>query len=227
MLYIIVPYRDRKANLDIFIKELPLYLDKYDIKYTIIIVEQDDNKLFNRGLIKNIGFKFVLDNMSLKKAYFCFHDIDVLPIIDSDKVNYTNPNNKIRHQYGLNFCLGCFFLCSTYNFIKINGFPNNYWGYGMEDCTLQMRAQRMNIEIDRSFFEQRDTSTNIKELYHTIFDTNVKEDENNKKLWLLEKNNINLMFTNGLNNVKYKITTFKYIKKYVFLIKVDITDNIQ
>ena len=46
---IIVPYRNRKAHLDIFIRDaLPLF-EKYLQPFKIVVVEQNEGKLFNRG----------------------------------------------------------------------------------------------------------------------------------------------------------------------------------
>ena len=54
---IIVPYRNRYEHLQEFKKSIVKYLDSnsYD-NYVIIIVNQDDAKLFNRGMLCNIGF---------------------------------------------------------------------------------------------------------------------------------------------------------------------------
>jgi len=46
---IIVPYRDRQEHLRTFRKSIRKYFENLDIKYELIIVEQDDAKLFNRG----------------------------------------------------------------------------------------------------------------------------------------------------------------------------------
>ena len=55
-LAVCVPYRDRKAHLDIFIPYLTEFLSRRKIEHKIFVCNQTDNKLFNRGLIKNIAF---------------------------------------------------------------------------------------------------------------------------------------------------------------------------
>ena len=55
---VIVPYRDRKSHLDEFIKHIKEYLNDKGIIYEIFIIEQDTAKLFNRGMLLNIGFKY-------------------------------------------------------------------------------------------------------------------------------------------------------------------------
>ena len=79
-LAIIVPYRDRFEHLSQFLPHMSAYfqrdkLDRY-IKYSIHIVEQLGNERFNSGKLKNCGFSLTKD----KADYFCFHDVDYLPI---------------------------------------------------------------------------------------------------------------------------------------------------
>ena len=73
-LAIVVPYRDRKSHLDIFIDYMETYLSEYD--YSIYIIEQNDDRPFNRGKLLNIGAK-----IAMKEGcdYFAFHDVDMLP----------------------------------------------------------------------------------------------------------------------------------------------------
>ena len=59
-LAIIVPERNRKEHMDIFIPFMQNLLDGENLDYRILIVTQDDEKLFNRGKLLNIGFDLVL-----------------------------------------------------------------------------------------------------------------------------------------------------------------------
>ena len=74
---IIVPYRNRIEQLIVFNNLIQEYLDNTDIDYRIIIVQQDNAKLFNRGMLLNIGFKYA---KKMKCNYVVFHDIDMIPI---------------------------------------------------------------------------------------------------------------------------------------------------
>jgi hypothetical protein len=86
---IIIPYRNRYKQLEKFKKEIVKYLNKTDIKYEIIIIEQDDAKLFNRGMLLNIGYTYAI---SLKCDYIVFHDIDMLP----HKVDYSYSDKPLH-----------------------------------------------------------------------------------------------------------------------------------
>ena len=52
---VIVPYRNRSTHLDKFLKETPKKLKEQEIDFEIIVVEQADDKPFNRGKLLNIG----------------------------------------------------------------------------------------------------------------------------------------------------------------------------
>ena len=88
---VIVPYRNRPNQLKHFLNHIKLYLDKKDIDYEIIIVEQTEKNNFNRGKLLNIGF---LKAEELKCDYIVFHDIDMLPI-DADYSYTSKPTHLI------------------------------------------------------------------------------------------------------------------------------------
>ena len=58
-LYLIVPYRNKKDQLIQFIPHMNRYFESLKINYEIIIAEQDDDGLFNKGLLFNFGVKYV------------------------------------------------------------------------------------------------------------------------------------------------------------------------
>ena len=74
---VIVPYRDREEHLIIFKKHITEYLNKQNILFELIIVEQTNDKPFNRGKLLNIGF---IEAGRLGCDYVVFHDVDMLPI---------------------------------------------------------------------------------------------------------------------------------------------------
>jgi hypothetical protein len=73
---VIIPYRNRYEQLVTFKESITKYLESKNIDFELIIVEQDDAKLFNRGMLLNIGFKYALEH---KCDYVVFHDIDMIP----------------------------------------------------------------------------------------------------------------------------------------------------
>lgn len=147
----IIPYRNREQHKYFFIKHMTPILEKYN--YELIFVHQNDNRTFNRGAMKNIGFLYAKEKYeNYKDITFVFHDIDTLPYRE-DLFNYHTTTNKIKHFYGFTFCLGGIFSIKGEDFEKINGFPN-YWNWGYEDNVIQTRALKYNILIDRNEFKE-------------------------------------------------------------------------
>ena len=122
--------------------------------YHIFFVEQNDQRPFNRGAIKNIGF-LVVKNMypdQYKDFTFIFNDIDTIPY-SKELVNYDTERGIIKHFYGFKYALGGFFSITGFDFENINGFCN-YWSWGFEDNAIYERAVSSGLVIDRSnFFE--------------------------------------------------------------------------
>lgn len=149
---IIVPYRDRNEHLEIFKKEIKTFFKTTDISYELIIVEQGDEKPFNRGKLLNIGYTFA---KKLKCDYIVFHDVDMIPI-DVDYSYSTTPihlatnfisedpkiNKKIFDEY-----FGGVTIFPIEIFKKINGFSNRYWGWGFEDDELLLRCKNNSVAL--------------------------------------------------------------------------------
>lgn len=153
MMAVIIPYRERKEHLAQFLPHLKNFLK--ELPHRILIIEQGDNQPFNRGKLLNIGF-------SLTKAectYVCFHDVDMLPL----KADYSYPEIPTHlaeavEQFNFEMPYASYFggvtLFNCTDFEKVNGFSNNYWGWGAEDDDLHRRCQHAGLEIGhrRGFF---------------------------------------------------------------------------
>jgi glycosyltransferase involved in cell wall biosynthesis len=75
-LSVVVPYRKREQHLSQFIPYMEDFLKNEGIfEPSILIVEQADDKPFNRAKLLNVGYA-----ESKECDYFCFHDVDMLPI---------------------------------------------------------------------------------------------------------------------------------------------------
>nr|VFK19238.1 MAG: N-terminal region of glycosyl transferase group 7 [Candidatus Kentron sp. LPFa] len=160
------PFQDRQRQLEIFVHFMTDYLTLLGAYYDfhLIIVEQaKDGRKFNRGKLLNVGFR-------IAKAhgydYHIFHDIDLLP--DNNLLGYYGfyPDNplhlaavwkKYRH-------LPLFFggVCSfaAEQFETLNGYPNDFWGWGGEDEELYHRI------VDHDMVISRPTIGAFKELEH-------------------------------------------------------------
>ena len=119
--------------------------------YEIYFSHQCDNRTFNRGATKNIGFLAIKEKYPshYKDISFIFNDVDTIPF---NKIfDYKTEDGVVKHYYGYKYALGGIVVVKGKDFERINGFPC-YWGWGMEDNVLQKRCEAYNIKIDRSLF---------------------------------------------------------------------------
>ena len=80
---LIVPFKDRKSQLSIFLPYMHHFLQRQQINYTILVVDQLSQSKFNRAKLLNIGFKQIL-KMFPDCSCFIFHDVDLIPITDEN-----------------------------------------------------------------------------------------------------------------------------------------------
>ena len=92
---IIVPYRNREANLKIFLRNIHPLLIKQQIDYGIYLIEPLQNIKFNRGLLMNIGFLESMNMSANKWDCFIFHDVDLIP---EDERNIYACSEQPRHM---------------------------------------------------------------------------------------------------------------------------------
>jgi hypothetical protein len=141
---VVIPYRDRLEQLDLFKKSMKHYLHAKGIPFEIIIVEQDWAKIFNRGKLLNIGYKVA---SSLLCDYVVFHDIDMIPL-DVDYSYEEAPIHLATQRLDFDEYFGGVTLFPSQLFEKINGYSNEYWGWGFEDDDLLHRCKVNNIPLD-------------------------------------------------------------------------------
>ena len=153
-----VPYRNREAHLKEFVPRVGKYLEEQGIEYCMYFGHQIDDKLFNRGAMKNIAaeqaFKDGCD-------YIVWHDIDMVP---EEGCDYSFPKDNPRHiatqisqmNYELKYeeYFGGAILFSKEQVLKTNGYSNDYWDWGMEDddlfwrCVLEGYANDTYLDFD-------------------------------------------------------------------------------
>jgi len=119
--------------------------------YEIYFSHQTDNRSFNRGATKNIGFLAIKEKYpdDYKNITFIFNDVDTIPF--TKIFSYETTKGLVKHYYGFKYTLGGIVVINGEDFETINGYPN-YWGWGSEDSCLQKRCEKANIVIDRSNF---------------------------------------------------------------------------
>jgi hypothetical protein len=151
---IVVPYRGRDLHLKQFKQSIVTYLRTKNIRFELIIVHQDDAKLFNRGMLLNIGFK---QAKKLRCDYVVFHDVDMLPIdVDysySDIPLHLSTNFELsegeKERVVFDTYFGGVTLFPMDIFEQIDGYSNKYWGWGYEDDDLLLRCKYHSVELNK------------------------------------------------------------------------------
>uniref|UniRef100_A0A6C0B234 Galactosyltransferase C-terminal domain-containing protein n=1 Tax=viral metagenome TaxID=1070528 RepID=A0A6C0B234_9ZZZZ len=147
----IVPYRDRQQQLAFFKKHMSFVLEDTNPNYyKIFFIHQCDQRSFNRGAMKNIGFLYIKDTYpnDYRNITLVFNDIDTMPYT-KNFFNYDTTPGNVKHFYGFKYALGGIVSIKAGDFERINGYPN-FWAWGYEDNLLQKRVLNNGIFIDRN-----------------------------------------------------------------------------
>ena len=202
---LVVPFRDRSQQLKEFLHNIRPFLRAQNVSYFIIVVDQEDRKPFNRGKLLNVGFieaNLMRDDLEC----FIFHDIDLLPI---DTRNWYTCGKRPRHltanvdyfRYNLPYVdlMGGAIAIDRQQFIKVNGFSNEFFGWGGEDDDFaQNRLKRHNIVPTRF-------NTKISR-YKSISDVKAK-----KTVDKMSNDKHKTSFINdvddGLSNIEYSVVS--------------------
>ena len=149
---IVVPYRNRREHLNNFIPSISNHLRKQKIPYEIIVVEQADDKPFNRGKLLNIGVERA---KKLKCTYVALHDVDMLPM--NADYSYVNRPTHLATNFVsdvgekriiFDSYFGGVTLFPIMDYYKVNGYSNNYWGWGYEDDDLMYRCRENYMDFN-------------------------------------------------------------------------------
>ena len=149
----IVPYRNRLEHKVFFSKYMEYILEDYPKNdYKIYFVHQCDNRPFNRGAMKNIGYIAIRHKYPnhYKNITLVFHDVDNVPY-DKNILHYDTRPGVVKHFYGFTYALGGIFSIKAGDFERTKGFPN-FWAWGSEDNCIHQRVVDSGLYIDRSNF---------------------------------------------------------------------------
>jgi hypothetical protein len=158
-LKIVVPYRNRERQLSRFLPHIRAYFAERAIPWHLVIAEQAQGLPFNRGAIKNAGYR-----LGPASDYTCFHDVDYLPLdadyswsdvpaglvwagAESIPIKAQGPTHYIKPNMP-NFFGGAVLMPNAL-FERVDGYSNAYWGWGYEDTDLINRFQAADISCAR------------------------------------------------------------------------------
>ena len=197
-----------------FIRRMNRLMQPY--RYHIFIIEQsDDGNPFNIGKLKNVGFKVAGEwekTHDMKFTNFIFTDIDMLP--DDELLQYyVKPIKKpislairgTRYEQRdvdtSKIFLGGVLGFNRHDFEEINGYPDNFWGWGGEDDALLYRLVASDVgtvQVPKvgSVIDLEEKKTIAEKLENTV-----KENQKWEKLYI----DMTHWSKNGLSNLDYKL----------------------
>jgi len=250
---IVTIYRNSEDNSRLKQKRLFLYWMNKILSqicdYEIVIVEQDNNNKqnnsFNIGKLKNIGFNYLNNNKNKKIDNYIFVDIDMIPnskLIDyffkkTDSLNllamsgtrYEDKSDKKENKRIRPFA-GGMISCTGGVFEELNGYANNYIGWGGEDQDLLLRLSELNKPVylpKEGAVIDIEEKNNITKIFSDKKEELTKNDEREKLLY--EKNiNYKNYKKNGLSNLNYSILDkFEYKKNHHIIVDLELEKDIK
>uniref|UniRef100_A0A8C6YV57 Beta-1,4-galactosyltransferase n=1 Tax=Nothoprocta perdicaria TaxID=30464 RepID=A0A8C6YV57_NOTPE len=152
---IVIPHRNRESHLGHLLYYLHPFLQRQQLQYGIYVVHQAGNSTFNRAKLLNVGVKEALKDEEWDCLFL--HDVDLIP--ENDHNLYTcdpwNPKhvsvamNKFGYSLPYPQYFGGVSALTPDQYMKINGFPNEYWGWGGEDDDIATRVRLAGMKIAR------------------------------------------------------------------------------
>lgn len=208
---IIIPFRHRENHLKYWLHYLHPILRRQRIDYGIYIINQLGEDTFNRAKLLNVGYTEALKDAEYD--CFIFSDVDLIPMDDRNLYHcYDQPRHFAiaMDKFGFRLPYAGYFGgvsgLSKKQFLKINGFPNEYWGWGGEDddiynrITLNgMKVSRPDVRIGR---------------YRMIKHERDKHNEPNPQRFNKIQNTKNTMKKDGISSLTYKLVQVKRYPLY-------------
>ncbi|XP_054479390.1 beta-1,4-galactosyltransferase 1-like [Anoplopoma fimbria] len=215
---IIIAFRNRHEHLIHWLYYLHPILIRQQLDYTVYVINQDGDGVFNRAKLMNAGYVEAMKEYD----YDCmvFSDIDLVPMDDRNLYRcFDNPRHlavamdKFNFHLPYNAYFGGVSSLSKSQFLKINGFPNTYWGWGGEDDDIYKRIIFRGMSISRP--------NSLMGKYRMIKHKRDLHNEANPKNPGKLSQTKSTMDKDGINSLKY---TVKEIKKDILFtfINVDI-----
>uniref|UniRef100_A0A668AYM2 Beta-1,4-galactosyltransferase n=1 Tax=Myripristis murdjan TaxID=586833 RepID=A0A668AYM2_9TELE len=151
---IIIPFRHREEHLKYWLYYLHPILQRQQLDYGVYVINQHGEDIFNRAKLLNVGYAEALKEYDYE--CFVFSDVDLIPMDDRNTYKcFSQPRHlsvsmdKFGFRLPYNQYFGGVSSMSKEQYLKINGFPNNYWGWGGEDDDIYNRLTSKGMTISR------------------------------------------------------------------------------
>ena len=152
-----VPYRlgpnneNRKKEIQALMGDIKEYFGANNRKYKIVVIEQNNSLPFNLGKVRNIGFlegeKAFTDANKIYIHINC--DYRLKKDMPFPKALDDFSGEGFLDIYNIGALMGdCIGGCAAFGaetYKKVNGFPNNLFGWGAEDTIIKTRADAVGV----------------------------------------------------------------------------------
>ncbi|XP_029961711.1 beta-1,4-galactosyltransferase 1 [Salarias fasciatus] len=215
---IIIPFRKREEHLKYWLYYLHPILQRQQLDYGVYVINQDGDEIFNRAKLLNVGYTEALKEYDYN--CFVFSDVDLIPMDDRNTYRcFNQPRHlsvsmdKFGFRLPYNQYFGGVSSMSKEQYLKINGFPNNYWGWGGEDDDIYNRLASKGMSISRA--------TGDIGKCRMIRHSRDKQNEPNPQRFDRIAHTRETMMRDGINSLSYKVIEKEKLDLYT-MITVDV-----
>ncbi|XP_008589332.1 PREDICTED: beta-1,4-galactosyltransferase 1, partial [Galeopterus variegatus] len=199
---IIIPFRNRQEHLRYWLYYLHPILQRQQLDYGVYVINQAGESMFNRAKLLNVGFQESLKDYDYN--CFVFSDVDLIPMNDHNAYRcFSQPRHisVAMDKFGFSLPYVQYFggvsALSKQQFLSINGFPNNYWGWGGEDDDIFNRIVFRGMSVSRP--------NAVVGRCRMIRHSRDKKNEPNPQRFDRIAHTKETMFSDGLNSLTYQV----------------------
>ncbi|XP_062368745.1 beta-1,4-galactosyltransferase 3-like [Cinclus cinclus] len=153
---ILVAYRNQEKYLRHLLYYIHPFLQRQQLSYTIYLIQQVGTGSFNRAKLLNVGVQEAMKD----EEWDCLvlHDIDLVPENDYNLYicdeyypkHMASAMDKFQYVLPYKSFFGGVSALTPEHYMKMNGFPNTYWGDGGEDDDIATRIHLAGMKIVRT-----------------------------------------------------------------------------
>uniref|UniRef100_UPI00398EB965 beta-1,4-galactosyltransferase 1-like isoform X1 n=1 Tax=Pristiophorus japonicus TaxID=55135 RepID=UPI00398EB965 len=221
---VIIPFRNRDEHLKYWLYYLHPILQRQQLDYGVYVINQcsifqfnffqHGEETFNRAKLLNVGFVEALKEYDYN--CFVFSDVDLIPMDDRNIYKcYSQPRHlavsmdKFGFRLPYNQFFGGISALSKEQHEKINGFPNDYWGWGGEDDDIYNRIAYKGMGISRP----DGVIGKCRMIKHNRDEKNSPNPQRFDRIARTRQT----MQNDGLNSLKYRVLQVKKYPLYTFI----------
>ncbi|XP_013382853.1 beta-1,4-galactosyltransferase 4-like [Lingula anatina] len=151
---IIIPYRNRRHHLCLLLRYLHPFLQRQQLHYRIFLAEQAGVGTWNKGRVMNAGYLEAAKLFDFQCVIF--HDVDLVPEDDRNSygchdtpLHMSSAPSQDKYKTLYKSLVGGVLKFPREHFLKVNGYSNEYWGWGGEDDDMALRLKASVFGFER------------------------------------------------------------------------------